>query len=223
MSPVVPDLIAGCSHDPIWLDFGSEVYVFFSHGHAVVETGPEAAERYQRFLDGADISDLSPVSVFFLSKQFDFHSYTLNYNFLDRDVQVAIIEDVYVDAWWSDAGPLSNIYGGTFNFDPGVLENEWVHVISTGYDGLVEVALMPGDYLFCHVSIRSEVNVVSLGCDHEDMPDSNGRVVLVERGGGGGDAPPEREIVFNNVKMESEDRGRRLLEWARTAPLWPPK
>ena len=236
MSPVVQDLIAGCSHEPIWLDFGSEVYVFFSHGHAIVETGPEAAERYQRFLDGADISNQPPVSVFFLSTYlyfpdsaaylplpnygFDIPNDDFNFTFLDTNVQVAVIEDAYVDAWWSDAGPLADIYGGTFYFDPGVLENEWVHVISTGYDGLVEVALPPGDYLFCHVLVRSEVYGWSLGCDHEDVPDSNGRVVVIEKGGGGGDSF-ERGIVFNSVNMEPEDSGRKLLEWAKTAPFGP--
>ena len=220
MSPVVQDLIAGCSHEPIWLDFGSEVYVFFSHGHAIVETGPEAAERYQRFLDGADISNQPRVSVFFLSTYFDIYSDDFNFTFLDTNVQVAVIEDAYVDAWWSDAGPLADIYGGTFYFDPGVLENEWVHVISTGYDGLVEVALPPGDYLFCHVLVRSEVYGWSLGCDHEDVPDSNGRVVVIEKGGGGGDSF-ERGIVFNSVNMEPEDSGRKLLEWAKTAPFGP--
>ena len=236
MSPVVQDLIAGCSHEPIWLDFGSEVYVFFSHGHAIVETGPEAAERYQRFLDGADISNQPRVSVFFLSTYlyfpdsaaylplpnygFDIPNDDFNFTFLDTNVQVAVIEDAYVDAWWSDAGPLADIYGGTFYFDPGVLENEWVHVISTGYDGLVEVALPPGDYLFCHVLVRSEVYGWSLGCDHEDVPDSNGRVVVIEKGGGGGDSF-ERGIVFNSVNMEPEDSGRKLLEWAKTAPFGP--
>lgn len=236
MSPVVQDLIAGCSHEPIWLDFGSEVYVFFSHGHAIVETGPEAAERYQRFLDGADISNQPWVSVFFLSTYlyfpnspiylplpnygFDIPNDGFNFTFLDTNVQVAVIEDAYVDAWWSDAGPLSDIYGGTFYFDPGVLENEWVYVISTGYDGLVEIALPPGDYLFCHVLVRSEVYGRSLGCDHEDVPDSNGRVVVIEKGGSLGE-PPERGIIFNSVNMEPEDSGRKLLEWAKTAPFEP--
>ena len=235
MSPVVQDLIAGCSHEPIWLSFGSEVYVFFSHGHAIVETGPEAAERYQRFLNGADISNQPRVSVFFLSTYlyfpdspiylplpnygFDIPNDGFNFTFLDTNVQVAVIEDAYVDAWWSDASPL-DMYGGTFHFDPGVLENEWVYVISTGYDGLVEVALPPGDYLFCHVLVRSEVYGRSLGCDHEDVPDSNGRVVVIEKGGSLGE-PPERGIVFNSVNMEPEDSGRELLEWAKTAPFEP--
>ena len=208
-------LIAGCSHERIRLKDGTDVYVYFSHNHAIVETGPEGAERYERFLNGADISDQPRVTVFLVSL---FHGdYGPEPFFLSPDRRVAIIEDAYVDAWWSEVSDgedvdldMSGLGSGPY-FDPEALKNEWVHVVTTGDTGVTKITLPSGDYLFCQVD--------GAGCDHANTAGSHDHVLEIDFSSG--------ITGHGGVRMltaEGEDsEGERLLIDATKAPVIQPQ
>ncbi len=202
MSPISEDLIAGCSHERIRLEDGDVVYVYFSHGHAIVETGPQGTERYERFLDGEDISNQPMATVYLVS--------ITHYDYgpprhLVPGVQVAVIEDAYVDAWWSEISKGERVYLDVFGvyLDPEVLRDERVHIIKTGSAGVARIALPPGgDYLFC---------VSGTGCDHEDISGSYDHVIEIDVSSG--------EAGPGGVRMLTEGQGRSLLEHAKTMPI----
>ena len=215
MSTIAENLIAGCSHERIRLKDGTDVYVYFSHNHAIVETGPEGAERYERFLNGADISDRPRVTVFLVSL---FHGdYGPEPFFLSPDRRVAIIEDAYVDAWWSEVADgedvdldMSGLGSGPY-FDSEALENEWVHVVTTGDTGVAKITLPSGDYLFCQVD--------GAGCDHANIAGSHDHVLEIDFSSG--------ITGHGGVKIlttEGEDsEGERLLIDATKAPIVQPQ
>lgn len=215
MSTIAEDLIAGCSHERIRLKDGTDVYVYFSHNHAIVETGPEGAERYERFLNGADISDQPRVTVFLVSL---FHGdYGPEPFFLSPDRRVAIIEDAYVDAWWSEVSDgedvdldMSGLGSGPY-FDPEALENEWVHVVTTGDTGVTKIILPSGDYLFCQVD--------GAGCDHASIAEPHDHVLEIDFSSG--------ITGHGGVRMLTAEgegsRGERLLIDATKAPIIQPQ
>lgn len=214
MSPIKADLIAGCSHETVQFEDEAVVYVYFSHGHAIVETGLQGAERYQRFLNGADISDLPWGTVYLIS--ITSNDYGPESFFLAPDTQVAIIEDAHVDTWWSEAPNDENFAldmsrWWSIHFNPEVLENEWVHVVATGDTGVAKVTLPPGDYLFCGIGMSSTLALMK-GCDHEDISSSRGHVIEIDVSSG--------DAGFPGVRMLTEDRGKQLLRKAKTAPVY---
>lgn len=211
MSTVADDLIAGCSHERIRLKDGTDVYVYFSHNHAIVETGPEGAERYERFRNGADISDLPRVTVVLVSL---FHGdYGPEPFFISPDRRVAIIEDAYVDAWWSEVSDsedvdldMSGLGSGPY-FNPEALENEWVHVVTTGDTGVAKITLPSGDYLFCQVD--------GAGCDYANIAGSHDHILEIDFSSG--------ITGHGGVRMlTSEGEGKRLLIDATKAPVIQP-
>lgn len=213
MSVIAEDLIAGCSHETIRLKDGTIVYVYFSHGHAIVETGSEGAERYQRFFNGANISN-QPRGIVFLVSLFH-RDYGPETFFLSQDRQVAIIEDAYIDVWWSEASKGEDVdldmsgFGYGPYIDPEVLKNGWVHIVTTGETGVAKIALPPGDYLFCQVD--------GAGCDYENIASSREHVLKIDLSSGfsghGG--------VIMLTTEDKDSKGRQLLAEARKAPINP--
>lgn len=120
------------------------VYIYFTHGHAVIE--PVSSDRYQRYLDGAK-STGTPATVTFEA-------------ILGEDIEpdrpyagtdVIIVGNAHVNAWWtavSDNGA-NGLDARRLRVDSKVLAHDWVHVVTTGPDGLAKTALPPGDYLIC--------------------------------------------------------------------------
>ena len=214
MSPIKENLIAGCSHETIQFEDEAVVYVYFTHGHAIVETGPHGAERYQRFLNGADISDQSRGTVYLIS--IISNDYGPESFFLAPETQIAIIEDAYVNAWWSEAPDDENLAldmsrRWSIHFNPEVLENKWVHVIATGDAGVAKITLPPGDYLFCGIGMSSTLALMK-GCDHEDILSSRDHVIEIDVSSG--------NAGFPGVRMLTDNRGKQLLRKARTAPIY---
>ena len=213
MSVIAEDLIAGCSHETIRLRDGTVVYAYFSHGHAIVETGPEGAERYQRFLNGTDISDQPRGTVFLVSL---FHrDYGPETFFLSQDRQMAIIEDAYIDTWWSEALKGEDVdldmsgFGYGPYIDPEMLRNDWVHVVTTGDTGVAKIALPPGDYLFCQVD--------GAGCDYEDIASSREHVFKIDLSSGFSGHGGVRMLPTE----DKDSKGKQLLADARKAPINP--
>ena len=213
MSAIAEDLIAGCSHETIRLRDGTVVYAYFSHGHAIVETGPEGAERYQRFLNGTDISDQPRGTVFLVSL---FHrDYGPETFFLSQDRQMAIIEDAYIDTWWSEASKGKDVdldmsgFGYGPYIDPEMLRNEWVHVVTTGDTGVAKITLPPGDYLFCQVD--------GAGCDYEDIASSREHVLKIDLSSGFSGHGGVRMLTTE----DKDSKGKQLLADARKAPINP--
>lgn len=152
ISPV-GDLIAGCIHN-LSLGYRSQrssyhitVYVYFTHGHAIIEV--RSSNRYQRFLDGGG-SSWEPAIVEFEATDND----DVAPSRPGRDVDIIIVDDYHVNAWWaavSDNGA-NELDADRVFIDSEVLIHDWVHVATTGQDGLAETALLPGDYLICPVN-----------------------------------------------------------------------
>lgn len=149
ISPV-NDLILGCSHDlrPRASDAHLMVYIYLTHGHAVVEIGD--SDRYQRFLDGGE-SSLELATMEFEAINNDDIGPSRPFG----DVDIIIVDDDHVNAWWTavfdngDELEANRAYAGL-----EATAHDWVHVITTGSDGLAETTLLPGDYLICPVSWR---------------------------------------------------------------------
>lgn len=151
------DLIAGCYHR--LSPRGSvhiTVYVYFTHGHAIIEIEgndwyQEINDRYQQFLDDEVWSE-EPATVTFDAAYTDDIEPSQPYG----DVDIIIIGDDNVNAWWaavSDNGT-NELDADRVFIGSEVLAHDWVHVITTGLDGLAETALSPGDYLICPVNWR---------------------------------------------------------------------
>lgn len=213
MSVITEDTIAGCSHETIRLKDGTTVYVYFSHGHAIVETGSEGSERYQRFLNGTDISNQPRGTVFLVS--LFYRDYGPETFFLSPSRQVAIIEDAYIDTWWSEASKGEDVdldmsgFGYGPYFDPKVLNNKWGHVVTTGDTGVAKIALPPGDYLFCQVD--------GAGCDYEDIAGSREHVLKIDLSSGFSGHGGVRMLTTEG----KDSKGKQLLADATRAPINP--
>lgn len=149
------DLIAGCHHH--LSPRGSvhiTVYVYFTHGHAIIEIEgndwyQEINDRYQQFLDDEVWSE-ELATVTFDAAYMDDIEPSQPYG----DVDIIVISDDHVNAWWAAISD-----NGTNELDADrifvcseVLAHDWVHVITTGPDGLAKTTLSPGDYLICPVN-----------------------------------------------------------------------
>ena len=161
------DLIAGCYHDLApRASVHMTAYIYFIHGHAIIEIEgndwyQEINDRYQRFLDG-DVSSGEPAIVRFEATSNDDIEPSRPYG----DVDVIVIGDDHVNDWWaavSDNGA-NELDADRVSVGSEVLAYDWVHVVTTGPDGLAETALPPGDYLICSVTWRGR-----LGCTYENL------------------------------------------------------
>ena len=191
------DLIAGCNHNDSRIGesvFNSTVYIYFTHGHAILEVGN--SDRYQRFLNGM-ASSAAPVTIMFEAMSFDdtidisdsLLEYVLNdisddiseHPDYDNMVQsfaqpidgldVIVVDSAYVNNWWavvSDNG-VNELEARRLRVDSEVLEHDWVHIITTDSDGLAETMLSPGDYLICSVTYWDG----DLDCVYENLNSGN--------------------------------------------------
>ena len=182
ISPV-GDLIAGCIHN-LSLGYRSQrsnyhitVYTYFTHGHAIIEVGN--SDRYQRFLNGAT-SPVTPATVMFKAESAP-DVVEIPENILELsdysdaiqpkaqpidDVNVIVIDSSYVNSWWaavSDSG-VNGLDVSRLKVGSEVFAHDWVHVVTTGSDGLAETSLPPGDYLICTATLYG-----SLSCVYEDL------------------------------------------------------
>ena len=182
ISPV-GDLIAGCIHN-ISLGYRSQisnyhitVYIYFTHGHAIIEVGN--SDRYQRFLNGAT-SSVIPATVTFKAESAP-DTVDIPENILELsdysdviqpkalpigDVNVIVVDSAYVNSWWaavSDSG-VNGLDVRRLKVGSEVFAHDWVHVVTTGPDGLAETAMLPGDYLIC--AARSNGH---LSCVYENL------------------------------------------------------
>lgn len=160
--PITDDLIAGCNYPDIslyrspWEPDEVTIYVYFIHGYAIVEEGPNGSDRYQRFLDGTELSS-EPVTVQMIAFSHD-DIMTGNEDgemYLETDsvenVLFMIVNEAHVDSWWeinSNDGA-NELDVERFRISNEVFEHDWVRVITTGPDGLAETRFSPGNYLIC--------------------------------------------------------------------------
>lgn len=148
------DLIAGCIYDfprktP---ETHITVYIYFTHGHAVIEEG--SSDRYQRFLDGTG-SIKSPATVTFTAMISDDFSTEPH-----SDVSMVVVGDAHINAWWAVVSDdrYNPLDLNQVLVEPNMLEHDWIHVINTGPDGLAETALPSGDYLICALDLAFRGN-----------------------------------------------------------------
>lgn len=149
ISPI-DDLIAGCNHISNWSgpEDGSDistVYIYFTHGHAIVEVW--SSDRYQGFLDGTGTAGV-PASITFTSTIDWREERTLS----KPNTDIAIVGDAHVNAWWtanSNNGNTPLELTKIFVDRSEIFAKRWVHVVTTGLDGIAEASLTPGDYLTC--------------------------------------------------------------------------
>ena len=149
ISPV-SDLILGCNHhlSPRASDDYLIVYIYLTRGHAIVEIGD--SDRYQKFLGGVE-SSRELATVEFEATTHD----DIEPSRPSGDLDIVIVDDGHVNAWWTavfdngDELEADRAYAGT-----EARTHDWVHVVTTGPDGLAETALLPGDYLICPVNWR---------------------------------------------------------------------
>ena len=161
------DLITGCYHDLTpRASVHMTAYIYFIHGHAIIEIEgndwyQEINDRYQRFLDGEVSSGESAIVRFEATSNDDIEP-SRPYG----DVDVIVIGDDHVNDWWaavSDNGA-NELDADRVSVGSEVLAYDWVHVVTTGPDGLAETALPPGDYLICSVTWHGR-----LGCIYENL------------------------------------------------------
>ena len=150
------DLIAGCNHN---LSLGHlsrrsnyhiTVYIYWAHGHAVIETGN--SDRYEWFLDGTR-STRTPATVTFEAILGDDIEPDQPYD----NVVMIVVDDAHVNAWWA---AVSNNGANKLESDilwvgSEALAYDWVHMITTGSDGTAQTAVPPGDYLICSTTTHS--------------------------------------------------------------------
>lgn len=172
------DLIAGCHNDLRIGGSTSTVYIYFTHGHAVIEA--RNSGRYQRFLNGV-ASSATPATVMFKAESAP-DTVDIPENILELsdysdaiqpraqpigDVNVIVVDSVYVNSWWaavSDNG-VNGLDVSRLKVGSEVFAHDWVHVVTTGPDGLAETALLPGDYLICAARRSSG----RLSCVYENL------------------------------------------------------
>lgn len=205
------DLIAGCYHYLRPRGFVHiTVYIYFIHGHAIIETEgndwyQETNDRYQRFLDD-EVWSGELATVTFNATDMDDIEPSRPYS----DVDIIVIGDDHVNAWWAAVSDnVTNVSdNGTNELDADrvsigseVLAHNWVHVITTGPDGLAETALSPGDYLICSVAWNGR-----LRCVYENLA-SGYHMFEVNFWEGGGDFSIRRtqnETVPSNTVVASQ-------------------
>lgn len=170
ISPVDSDLISGCG--PVHITLGSEsdnmVFVYFSNGRSFIDTGQDARERYQRFLDGTMTSErvTGTADVTFIVASD--HYYPILYS----NELIAIIDDADIGIWWemiSNKGENTlnlepDAYGYGISFDSKVLENLPVRIAISDDNGTAVISLESGDYLFCYINATTV-----LDCDYETI------------------------------------------------------
>ena len=177
ISPVMNYLIAGCSYQNIslWRYVRTAetmaIYVYFTHGYAIVEDSFNGGERFQRFSDEGKASNepaylwVSATAYSDLVYEDDF-AYDLTSPVWDA--LVAVIDGAHVNDWWeaiSDDGTNElDLFRGLY-VGSEVLEHDWVNVVTTGPDGLGVISLPPGDYLLCEAT---GANIVG-GCLYGDL------------------------------------------------------
>lgn len=166
ISPV-EDLIVGCTPFGFKLQRNSHImaYVYFSHGHAIVEIGDSVwhqrlndyNDRYQRFLDGV-VSSGEPALVKFEAIGNDDIE---PYQWQKADVDMIVIGDAHVNAWWA-----ANAFNESYDYrlSSEALAYDWVHVVTTDLYGLAETVIPPGDYLICSATWND-----NLSCVYENL------------------------------------------------------
>ncbi len=169
LSPVVENLIAGCSQY-VWRIWKGTFYVYFSHGRAFLINETDTAERYQQFLDEGEPvtrtrrSLIGPRQYTATATIVSFsYGDIVGFNHFNSGVPFAIIEDADIGEWWtaiSDNGEVAlNLYlrphwprqGGIY-YNLETLETAPARIVTTGPDGSVEVELPVGTYLFCNIA-----------------------------------------------------------------------
>lgn len=172
------DLMAGCHSDLRIGGSTSTVYIYFTHGHAVIEV--RNSGRYQRFLNGV-MSSVALATVMFKAESAP-DTVDIPENILELsdysdaiqpkalpigDVNVIVVDSAYVNSWWaavSDSG-VNGLDVRRLKVGSEVFAHDWVHVVTTGPDGLAETALLPGDYLICAARRSSG----RLSCVYENL------------------------------------------------------
>lgn len=157
------DLIAGCYHH--LKPRGSvhiTVYIYFTHGHAIIEIEgndwyQDTNDRYQRFLDDEVWSEESATVTFDAAYTDDIEP-SRPYG----DVDIIVIGDDHINVWWAtvSGNGTNELDADRVSIGSEVLVHNWVHVITTGPDGLAETALSPGDYLICSVTWHGRLRCV---------------------------------------------------------------
>ena len=172
ISPV-EDLISGCTPFSFKLPRNGHLtaYVYFTHGHAIVEIGDniwhqrqkDYNDRYQRFLDGVISSEGPAIIKFEATGHDDIMVDGEIPSWPEPDVDMMIVGDAHINAWWA-----ANAYNESYDYDrlsSEALAHDWVHVVTTDLNGLAETSIPPGDYLICSTTWRG----VSLNCVHENL------------------------------------------------------
>ncbi len=164
ISPI-DDLIAGCKHNLSLRGFPSDhishitVYIYFTHGHAIIEVG--ASDRYQRFLDDTG-STGTPATITFEATDND----DIEPSYPSDNTDIIVVGAAHVNAWWTAIynGPINELEANRLQVTSENLAHDWAHVITTGPDGSAETALPPGDYLICSATWRG-----NLDCIYENL------------------------------------------------------
>lgn len=170
ISPI-ENLVAGCSHHfSLWdrRDNHVTAYIYFTHGHAIIER--RTSDRYQQYIDDSRSSQ-GPATVAFTAQSYDDIAPTQPY----RNMSIVFVSDAHVDDWWTAvwtaASDNQTVMQRKYSspVDSDVLAHDWVHVITTGPDGLAEKMLVPGDYLICALNYYSNSNRSEPICLYENL------------------------------------------------------
>ena len=220
VSPVVDNLIAGCTRHVRRIWTVDTLYMYFSHGRAFLTAGSDTSERYQRFLDEGEPvtrtrrSLTGPRQYIATATIVAISHGDIGPNYLSPGVRIAIIEDADIGEWWtaiSDNGEVDLnqylVYGwpnnGGVYYNPETLETAPARIVTTGPDGSVEVELAVGTYLFCYIS------TAITGCDYEKISASQPNIFQVFSG-----------ELGSGIYKHSESGGRKamlIVEEARRA------
>ena len=157
-------------------DSHTTAYAYFTHGHAIVKIDSNDwqqggyKDRYQRFLDGV-ISSGEPAIVQFKATGYaDVMVDDILPSRPAADVDVIVVGDAHINAWW--AAVFSNKpYTYELYNSPEVLDHDWVHVVTTGLDGLAETIIPPGDYLICSTTTGDK-----LVCVYENFTSGSNKI-----------------------------------------------
>ena len=208
------DVIIGCYNSISGLGLSANdyytVYIYLTHGHAVIETGN--SDRYQRYLDGAR-STGAPATVTFKAARVDIEP-SRPYD----NVDVIIIDDSHVNAWWTNVfdNGANELNARYLRVDPKVIAHDWVHVVTTGPDGLAETALPPGDYLICVWANLTHCNYHNLTSgDHKFFVNFGVGGIDIAKKGRSKPVEPDCDSPFHGLKLGALER--HLIECAEEA------
>ncbi len=229
VSPVVDNLIAGCTRHVRRIWKVNTFYVHFSHGRAFLDIKQDSEEQYQQFLaEGEPVTrtrrsltgprqyTATATIIAFLYGEHPGES------FFSPGIPIAIIEDADIGAWWtaiSDNGEVDlnlslephwpdwaigkrHVDRGIY-YDPETLEAAPARIVTTGPDGSVEVELPVGTYLFCNIS------KVLTGCDYEYISTSYDNIFTAYSN--------EQASGLTKISKNSGRKAMRILEEARRA------